>query len=107
MSKIDKRDFVTLIHKRINKSVSSKLITAVFDFLIAIIVKDLLTGKEIKIPNFGKFVLKDRKKSYTVKRYDGKLVQSKGKKRLKIFLSKRIKNFLVKNINLDKTFENI
>ena len=100
---INKRVFWRYINLKINRTIHHYHVFAVISILFEEMINDLVSGKDIKIFNFGKLSLKESKpKKYFDVRFS-QVMSSKGGKLLKFSLSKKFRDKLINYINLDET----
>lgn len=102
----DRRRFWKYVAKKLKYAIHASHVESVINILFDEIVQDL--EKEIIIPigNFGKFV---SKKMAPRKHHDinsGEFIFSPGNKTLRFYLNKKFRLFLIKKLDIDKTFEN-
>jgi nucleoid DNA-binding protein len=102
---IDKRTLWRFVNVKINRSIQSSHVIGVINILFDEIISDLKSGKEIKIFNFGTLWLKPTKpRLYYDIRFQ-RLMMSAGNKILKLVLSPKLRKKIIKNLDVDKTFE--
>lgn len=98
---IDKRSLWRYVNLKIKRSIHRYHVFAVISILFDEIIKDLVSGKEIKVFNFGKLLLKQNnpRKYYDVR--FNKIMESPGNKILKFSLAKKFREKLIDYISLD------
>lgn len=101
---IDRRFLWQYVLKKINKSIHHAHVMSVINILLDEVITELISSKKIKIGNFGNFVIKklNPRKHFNVftKQYE----MSKGNKIVRFELNKKIRKFLIKNLDVAKTF---
>lgn len=91
------------VNKKLRKVVHTYHVFAILSILIEELILDLKNDKEIKIFNFSKIYLhKTKPRKYFDVRYQ-KIMESQGSKIIKIELSKKLKNKLVKYLHIDES----
>lgn len=103
---ISNRLLCRYVNNRINFVVCSRHVLSILSILLEEIVKDLKDGKEIEINNFGTIYLTKVNPRYYHSVVTGGLVKSKEYRTLRFILSKKIKDFLLKFVDVDKMREN-
>lgn len=101
---IDRRFLWQYVLKKINKSIHHAHVMSVINILLDEVIKDLVDKKQIKIGNFGSFVMKrlSPRKHFNIftKQYE----MSKGNNIMRFELNKKLKKFLIKHLDVAKTF---
>lgn len=101
---IDRKKFWHYVNVKLKRLINFSHVFSIIIILFEEMIKDLVAGKELKIFNFGKLVLKKQNsKKYFDVRYQ-KVMECKGNKILKFNLAPKLKKKLYKNIDIDKTF---
>lgn len=98
---ISKRDLWHYVNRKIKRSIHSYHVFSIISILFEEMVKDLQDGKEIKIGNFGTFILKKmkpRKYHHLVLR---KIMESPGHRVMRFFLAPKISKKLCSSLDLD------
>ncbi len=104
---IDKRTFWRYVNSKVDRNIHSAHILSVINILFEEIISDLKAGKEIKMFNFGSLSLvKVLPRMYHDLRYH-KMMYSAGNKKLSFKISKKIRDQIIKKLDLDKTFGDI
>lgn len=102
MKSIDKRDFASKLSKKIKRSVGMVHINSIINLLCEDLLKELEDGKEFEVQNLGTFeMVKKPKKYFDV--LEQEIKESKGNKRIKFKLSRKLKKKIAKHIDLEKT----
>jgi nucleoid DNA-binding protein len=102
---IDKRTLWKIINIKIGRQIKSSHVGSIINILFEELLNDLKDGKEIKIKNFGSFILKNTKpRKYHDVRYN-RVMLSTGGKILKLTLPNLIKKKICQMLDIDKTFE--
>lgn len=99
---ISKRTFWRYVNIKINRVIHHYHVFAVISILFDEIISDLISGKQIKIFNFGTLYLKSTnpRKYYDVR--FNKIMESGGNKIMKFSLSNKFKKKLIKYVSLDE-----
>ncbi len=99
---ISKRDLWRYVNRKIKRLVHHYHVFAVITILFEEMVKDLKTGKDIKVVNFGTFVLKDMPdRRYHDVRFH-KVMLAKGHRVIRLFLAKPIRKKICNSLDLTK-----
>lgn len=102
---IDRRILWRFVNKKINRVVHHFHVLSVINILFDEILKDLKDDKELKIHNLGTIQLKNM----PPRRYHDvtlhKIMEAKGRKVLRFFLTESIRKKLTSSIDIDKTFK--
>lgn len=100
---INKRVLWRFVNKKIKRIINHYHVFSVITILFEEMIKDLISGKEIKIYNFGTLSLKkmNPRRYHDVKQR--KVVMSKGYKILRFKLAPPIRKKICDNVDLDKT----
>ena len=105
MTNVNKRHLWHYVNRKIKRLIHHYHVFAVISILFEEMAYDLKRGKEIKIANFGTFVLKDMPaRKYHEVRFN-KVMESPGNKVLRLFLAKTIKKKIVQSLKLDTVKE--
>jgi nucleoid DNA-binding protein len=101
LTNISKRDLWHYVNRKIKRLIHHYHIFSVISILFEEMIKDLKSGKEIKIINLGTLVLKTMppRKYHDVRFH--KVMQSPGNRVLRLFLSKPIRKKLCDSLDLD------
>lgn len=96
-----RKELWVYVNRKIKRLIHHYHVFAVISVLFEEMLKDLVDGKEIKIINFGTFVLKQMPpKKYHDVRFN-KIMETKGYKILRFFLAKPIGKKLCAAVDLD------
>lgn len=101
---VDRRFLWRSVNKTLNYKIHSAHVLAIINLLFDEIIKELLAGNEIKIGNFGILKLKNTKPRKYHNVVNSKIMESKGGKVLRFIISSKLSKFLIKNLDLNKTF---
>jgi nucleoid DNA-binding protein len=103
---ISKKVLWQYVNLKIRRSIHHAHVFSVITILFDEMIKDLISGKEIKIINFGTLVLKQMKpRKYHDVRYMC-VMQSDGYKILRFSLTPKIRKKICDFLDIDKTFGN-
>ena len=102
---ISKRSLWRYINRKIRRVIHHYHVFGVITILFDEILKDLKSGKEIKIFNFGTLVLKKTKPRRHYDLIHKQVVLSKSYKILRFSLAPQIRKKICDNLDLDKTFK--
>jgi nucleoid DNA-binding protein len=99
---ISKRDLWHYVNRKIKRLIHHYHVFSVISILFDEMIKDLKSGKEIKITNLGTLVLKDTppRKYHDVRFH--KMMESSGHRVMRLFLAKPIRRKLCEFLDLDK-----
>lgn len=99
---VSKRDLWHYVNRKIKRLIHHYHVFSVISILFDEMIKDLKSGKEIKIANLGVLVLKDTppRKYHDVRFH--RVMESPGHRVMRLFLSKTIRKKLVEALDLDK-----
>lgn len=103
---ITKKPFWHYVNLKIKRSVHTYHVYSVISILFDELIKDLIAGKKINVVNFGTLSLERTKPRKYCDINLKKVVLSKGARNLKFSLSRKLKNKLIKNLDLDFMEEN-
>jgi nucleoid DNA-binding protein len=103
---INRRVFWRYINKKINRFVHHYHVASIIDILFEEIVKDLKSGKPIKIFNFGILELKNTKPRLYHDVVRKEMVLSKGYRILRFKLTPPLRKKLCEYLDIDKTLRN-
>ncbi len=103
---IDKRKLWQYVNLRVKRFIHHYHVLSVISILFDEMIKDLKSGKDIKIFNFGTFSLKKMppRKYFDVRHQ--KVMYSDGNKILRFTLTPAIRKKIIKHLDLDKTLGN-
>lgn len=104
-SNISKRDFQSHVHHRLKKIFNKHHILSVINILFEELVKDLRSGKKIKIANFGTLNLKKMPPRHYYDVRFQRVMTSPGHYIVRFFMARPIKKILCQSIDLDKQKE--
>jgi len=104
-SSITKRVLWRYVNKKIKRSIHHYHVFSVITLLFEEIIKDLVSGKDIKIHNFGTLSLKQlsARKYHDVNERIVK--QAVPHRILRFVISKKLRNELREHLDLDSTFK--
>lgn len=99
---VSKRDLWHYVNRKIKRLIHHYHVFSVISILFDEMIKDLKSGKEIKIANFGTIVLKDTppRKYHDVRFH--KIMESPGHRVMRLFLAKPIRKKLCEFLDLDR-----
>lgn len=104
---ISKRNLCQYVNIKTKRSIHHYHVFSVINILFEEMYNDLVAGKEIKIFNFGTFVLKilapRRYHHLTLKKM---MISDGGSKILRLFLDRKINKKLIQFLDIDKKSEN-
>ena len=100
---IDRRLFSRYVAKKI-KHISSTHIESIISILFDEMTQDLEKGITITIGNFGKFILETLGPRKHLNINSGEFTISPGNKILRFCLTKKLRLFLIKNLDIAKTY---
>jgi nucleoid DNA-binding protein len=103
---ISKRNLWLYVNRKIKRSIHHYHVFSVISILFEEMVKDLQEGKEIKIANFGIFILKDmppRRYHHVILR---KIMESPGHRIMRFVLTTKISKKLCSSLDLDNFIKN-
>lgn len=103
-TRFDRETFADYLHKRLKKEIALHHIVAVLALLLDEMVIELKKGNEVVIKNFGYLVLKTLKPREHHSVVSGERVISPGRKVLRLHLEKKIRKYLLRRLDIDKTF---
>ncbi len=99
---VSKRDLWHYVNRKIKRLIHHYHVFSVISILFDEMIKDLRSGKEIKIANFGTLLLKDTPpRKYHDVRFQ-RVMESPGHRILRLFLAKTIRKKLCESLDLDK-----
>src|ERR1700677_260949 len=104
---IDKITFARYVSEKVNRagySVSQLHVRSVINVLFEEIVKDLEQGTILSITNFGELLLKQLPGQHHRHLKNDDYVFSPGHKSLRFYLVRKLRKFLLSNLDLDKSF---
>ena len=103
---IDKRRLWQYVNLKVKRFVHHYHVISIISILFDEMVKDLKSGKDIKIFNFGTLSLKKMpaRKYFNVRHQ--RIMHSSGNKVLRFTLAPGIRKKLIRNLDLDKTLRN-
>jgi nucleoid DNA-binding protein len=103
--RVNKNSITEQVNKKMRRAVFWLHTRSVVSILLEEIYKDLVSGKSLRIFNFGEFELKPAKpRKYHDFRFK-KIMETKGKKYLKFTFIRRIVKKICSHLDIDKTFE--
>ena len=102
---ISKRVLWRYVNVKIKRIVHHYHVFSIISILFEEILKDLVSGKNIEIFNFGIFSLKENKPRLHYDISKKTFVVSKGRKVMRLALSPKVKKIICKHVDLDKTFK--
>jgi nucleoid DNA-binding protein len=103
-SSINKRSLWRYVNKKIKRIIHHYHVLSIITILFDEILKDLISGKDIKIFNFGNLSLKKMKPRKYHDINQKRTLLSKEHRILRFTLSPIIRKKLCKNIDINKTF---
>ena len=104
---ISKRDLWHYVNRKIKRLIHHYHVFSVISILFDEMTKDLKSGKEIKIVNFGVLMLKDTPpRKYHDVRFR-RVMESTGHRVMRLFLAKIIRKKLCEALDLDKKIKGI
>ncbi len=100
----NRNKFYAAVFKKVEGLIKYHDVRAVLFILLDEIKKDLISGKNIEIKNFGNLYLRPRipRKHWSI--IHKKVIVSPGKKLLFFNLATNVKKFLLARLDVDKTF---
>jgi nucleoid DNA-binding protein len=98
---VSKRYLWRHVNIKIKRAIHHYHVFSVISILFEEMTKDLLAGKEVKIANFGSFILKQMpaRKYFNVNLQ--KMTESPGNKIMRLFLTKKLRTKLCNFLDLD------
>lgn len=103
---IDKRTLWKYVNKKTNRIIHHYHVFSVITILFDEIIKDLKSGKELNIFNFGILSLKEMKPRYYHNVKLRKVMLSRGYKILRFTLAPKLRKKLCLFLDIDKTLGN-
>ena len=102
---INKRQLWHYVNRKINRMVHHYHVLGVITILFDEMIKDLRQDKEIKIGNFGTFVMKrlNPRKYFDVR--ERRVMLSEGHRIIRFILAPRLRKKLVSRLDLDRTLK--
>ncbi len=101
---VDRRFLWKYVIKKIKKSIHHAHVMSVINILLDEVIKDLIVSKKIKIGNFGQFIFKKLQPRKHFNLRTQKYEMSKGNSIMRFELNKKLRKFLIKNLDVAKTF---
>jgi nucleoid DNA-binding protein len=102
---ISKRVLLSFVNNKLNHIIKYYHVYGVLTILFDEILKDLISGKKIKIFNFGTiFLQKNKSRKYFDVRFQ-KIMQSGENKMLKFILSPVLRKKICDSLDIDRTFK--
>lgn len=98
-SNISKRIFWRFINLKIERIINAYHVFAIINILFDELVKDLKSGKEIKIHNFGSLLLKTTNPRRYFDVFQQKVCLGKSNRILQLFLTKKLRNKIINHFN--------
>lgn len=102
---INKRKLWQYVNLKINRMVHHYHVLSVVSILFDEMVKDLRQGKEIKIGNFGTFIMKSLRPRKYFNVREQRVMLSEGHRIIRFILAPRLRKKLVSRLDLDKTLK--
>ncbi len=102
---ISKKILWRYVNKKLNYSIHHYHVFSVISILFEELVKDLTSGKEIMINNFGTFVLQQMPDRHYHDFRDGTIKLGTGHKLLHMFLPDKLKKKLIQHLNIEDTWK--
>jgi nucleoid DNA-binding protein len=103
-TKFDREMVCDYLHKKLKQDIAKHHIEAVLSILLDEISNELKRGGAIVIKNFGRLFLKTMKPREHHNVVSGERVVSPGKRVLRLRLEEKIRKYLLKRLDIDKTF---
>ena len=100
-SNIDKKYLSEYVSRNINYMIHARHVRSIINILFEEMQKDLISGKKIRIFNFGTLILKEMRPRYHHNLKLKKFVWSSGLKNLKMYVSKQIRKKLCECLEID------
>lgn len=102
---VDKRKLWHYVNVKLSRIIHHYHVLSIITILFDEMLKDLKSGKKIKIMNFGTLMLKDLKpRKYFDVRHQ-KVMQSTGNRIMRFVLAPPIRKKLTEHLDLDKTLK--
>lgn len=103
---VNKRTLWRYVNRKMHRLIHHYHVFAIITILFEEMIKDLISGKEIRIFNFGTLSLKNMKPRRYHDVTQRRVVLSKGHRILRFTLAPQIRKKLCERLDLDKTLRN-